>query len=101
MAAQQQKSTRTPPAEASASAPASNGAETVLSNYLSEETLAAQLGVATRTVRRWRKLRQSPPYLVISRQVYYRQAAVAEWLRSRERSFDALNGGGARRSASR
>jgi hypothetical protein len=94
--AQQLKSTT----EAATSAPAPNGTETVLSNYLTEEALAAQLGVAPRTLRRWRKRRQSPPYLVISRQVYYRHGAVEEWLRRREHDFDEAKGR-ARRSASR
>jgi hypothetical protein len=60
----------------------------LLADYLTEHQLAAELGVGLRSLRRWRALRRSPPYVVIARQVYFRRDAVAEWLRNREQGFD-------------
>lgn len=78
---------------ATANAPAPNGASPngaahVLVYYMPEEDLAEQLDIGMRTMRRWRALRQSPPYLMIGRQVLYRRDAVKEWLRKRERGFE-------------
>jgi hypothetical protein len=53
-------------------------------------------------MRRYRALRQSPPYVMIGRRVYYRRGAVEDWLRKRERDFDEPNHKGrARRSPGR
>jgi hypothetical protein len=60
----------------------------LLQGYLSEEEYAKQRGVTLRTCQRDRALRQSPPYVIIGRQVYYRLEAVREWLVKRERSND-------------
>lgn len=89
----QAKSTATIPAdegeaEATANAPAPNGASHVLADHISEEELADELHVGLRTMRRWRAMRQSPPYVVIARRVYFRRGAVEEWLRNRERGFE-------------
>ncbi len=56
----------------------------MLEGYLPENEYARQRGVSVRTCQRDRALRQSPPYVVIGRQVYYRIEAVREWLVSRE-----------------
>lgn len=56
----------------------------LLQGYLSEDEYARQRGVSLRTCQRDRALRQSPPYVVIGRQVYYRLEAVREWLIKRE-----------------
>ena len=86
---QSAKSTSSP-VEAPVGAPAPNGAVlSVLADYLSEHELAKQLGVGLRTLRRWRALRQSPPYVVVARQLYFRRSAVEDWLRKRERDFEA------------
>ena len=100
---QQAKSTATIPAEpeeaeAPANVPSPNGTSHVLADHLTEQELAADLDVGVRTVRRWRALRQSPPYVVIARRVYYRRGAVEEWLRKRERGFEEPKGR-ARRSS--
>jgi hypothetical protein len=101
MAAQQQSSTSTAsPAETGPSAPASNGIDTVLSDYVHEDVLALEMHLSPRTLRRWRKLRKGPPYLVISRQPYYRRDAVKAWLRSQEQSFE-VQGARTRHSAGR
>ena len=57
-----------------------------LEGFISEEDYAARRGVSLRTCQRDRQLRQSPPYVVIGRQVYYRIEAVRAWLLARERS---------------
>ena len=60
----------------------------LLQGYLSEEEYARQRGVSLRTCQRDRALRQSPPYVVIGRQIYYRIEAVREWLIKREQVED-------------
>jgi len=58
----------------------------LLDDLLTEQELAASLEVTVRTLRRWRALRDGPPWLRIGRQVYYRREAVLGWLRRRERA---------------
>jgi hypothetical protein len=55
-----------------------------LDGFISEEAYAARRGVSLRTCQRDRQLRQSPPYVLIGRQVYYRIEAVRDWLLARE-----------------
>ena len=57
-----------------------------LEGFIAEEDYAARRGVSLRTCQRDRQPRQSPPYVVIGRQVYYRIEAVRAWLLARERS---------------
>ena len=52
--------------------------------FISEEDYAARRGVSLRTCQRDRQLRQSPPFVVIGRRVYYRIEAVRDWLLARE-----------------
>lgn len=59
-----------------------------LEGFVSEEAYAARRGVSIRTCQRDRQLRQSPPYVVIGRQVYYRVEAVRDWLIAHEHSGD-------------
>lgn len=59
-----------------------------LEGFVSEEDYAARRGVSIRTCQRDRQLRQSPPYVVIGRRVYYRVEAVRDWLIARERTDD-------------
>jgi hypothetical protein len=59
-----------------------------LQGYISEEEYAARRGVSVRTCQRDRQLRQSPPYVLIGRQVFYRVEAIREWLVARERQDD-------------
>ncbi len=60
----------------------------VLDGFLSEKEYARQRGVTIRTCQRDRALRQSPPYVVIGRRVYYRIEAVRDWLLKLERVED-------------
>jgi hypothetical protein len=52
---------------------------------LTEDETIAEVGVrCTRTLRRWRDLRQGPPHLRIGRKIYYRRGALQQWLLARE-----------------
>lgn len=59
-----------------------------LDGFISEEDYAARRGVSLRTCQRDRQLRQSPPFVVIGRRVYYRIEAVRDWLLAREQAAD-------------
>jgi hypothetical protein len=54
----------------------------------SEAKCAKTLKRTIGTLRRWRKARKGPPFIVIERSVYYRDAAIADWLLKKEQSFD-------------
>lgn len=75
---------------------APDGASGILDGYIAEAEYAKQRGVSVRTCQRDRQLRQSPPYMVIGNQVYYRIEAIRAWLRARERDPSTL---GVRRRA--
>lgn len=57
----------------------------VLAGFISEKEYAAQRGVPVRTCERDRAMRQSPPYILMGRKVYYRIDAVRDWLLKLER----------------
>lgn len=59
-----------------------------LEGFIPEEEYAARRGVSLRTCQRDRQLRQSPPFVLIGRQVYYRIEAVRDWLIAREQAAD-------------
>ena len=52
----------------------------ILKKYLTEEELAAQLRVSTKTLKRWAIDKKGPPKTYIGRTVYYRTEAVLKWL---------------------
>jgi DNA-binding transcriptional MerR regulator len=55
--------------------------QTALSEYVTIDVLARELGVSTRTIRRWRTLRIGPPHLKCGpRRVLYKLDQVREWL---------------------
>jgi len=56
----------------------------ILSEYLTEPQLAAQLHVSTMTLKRWRALREAPPIVRLGRRILYRRDAVEKWLAGRE-----------------
>lgn len=67
----------------------------VLADYQPEDELAEDLDRCSRTLARWRAARIGPPYVVIGRRIFYRRAAVAEWLLKCERGgFEELKGRG-------
>ena len=61
------------------------GDDAILSNCLSEEQLAAELGITIRTLARWRALREGPAVTRIGRAVYYARDDVRNWLTSQRR----------------
>ena len=60
--------------------------EPLLSDYLTEDQAARELGVCTKTLRRWHALGTGPAITRLGRRVLYRRATVAAWLASRERA---------------
>jgi predicted DNA-binding transcriptional regulator AlpA len=56
----------------------------LLADYLNTEQLAAELGVATITVKRWAALKQGPPVTRIGRRIMYRRSSVQAWLVKQE-----------------
>jgi Helix-turn-helix domain len=57
----------------------------LLADYASPEQTAAELGVSTRTLARWRAKRTGPPYTLIGRKLQYRRSSMTAWLQRRER----------------
>ena len=62
-----------------------NRANILLADFLSETELSDQLDVGTRTLREWRRTGRGPPYVLISRSVFYRVEAVRSWLLAGEK----------------
>lgn len=56
----------------------------ILSEYLTVEQLAQELGVCSRTVDRWRSLGEGPPTTAVGRKRLFRREAVANWLSAKE-----------------
>lgn len=56
----------------------------ILAGYLSQETLAEQLGKTVRTLQIWRQKRQGPPWTQIGDTVLYAEESVRAWLKSLE-----------------
>lgn len=56
---------------------------------LAEKDAAQSIGQKPTTLRNWRALRRGPPNIKIGRKVYYRREALEQWLRSRERDYEA------------
>ncbi len=52
----------------------------LLSGYIPEQELAAQLGRNPRTLWRWRKLRIGPPFVMVGEVPYYSVEAARQWL---------------------
>ena len=57
----------------------------ILSDYLSDEALAAEMRVSVRTLWRWAALGEVPPSVKIGRRRFFRRAAVQDWLKAREK----------------
>jgi hypothetical protein len=52
----------------------------LLSDYLTAEQLAEQLGVTLRTLQLWRRHKTGPPCTIIARRPHYRIRSVRAWL---------------------
>lgn len=57
----------------------------VLSEWLTQAELAAEMRVSVDTLRRWGARRIGPPSIKLGMRVLYRRESVREWLRSREK----------------
>lgn len=55
-----------------------------ISDLITETDYAAQRGVSLRTVQRERAQRIGPPYIKLGRNIYYRPAAIEQWLLAQE-----------------
>jgi hypothetical protein len=62
-----------------------SGSESILSEFLTKEELAAELHRNPRTLDRWDVLGAGPPRTIIGRKVLYRRASVQKWLCALER----------------
>lgn len=56
----------------------------ILSNYISAESLAEQIGVTPRTLFRWQQKRVGPPVTQIGRKNFYKISSVEDWLKQNE-----------------
>jgi phage terminase Nu1 subunit (DNA packaging protein) len=75
--------------------------EAILSDFLTKEELASELGPKMRTLDRWDALGIGPPRTRVGRKVLYRRASVQRWLAAQEHctrgtSGDQHSGGRAR-----
>lgn len=64
--------------------PTDTDAPDLFEGYIDEHEYCRQRGVSLRTAQRDRQLRQAPPYLLVGKKVYYRIAAVREWMLRQE-----------------
>lgn len=55
-------------------------------DLLTEAEYAELRGVSTRTIKRERAARRGPPFIKLGRKVFYRRAAIDEWLRAIEQT---------------
>lgn len=56
----------------------------VLSEYITSNQLAAELGISLETLRRWESKRIGPPRVKIGSTILFRIGAVQEWLLGQE-----------------
>ena len=70
---------------------------TLLIDWISRLDLAVELGLSIDTLRRWEAQRFGPPCVRAGRKVYYRRAAVEEWLEEREQATPRRRRSGGRR----
>jgi hypothetical protein len=61
----------------------------ILSEFLTKEELATELGRNPRTLDRWELLGLGPPRTHVGRKVLYRRSSVQKWLIRQERSSAA------------
>jgi predicted DNA-binding transcriptional regulator AlpA len=61
--------------------------EAILSEFLTKQELATELGREMRTLDRWDALGIGPPRTKIGRKVFYRRSSVQKWLAAQEDSM--------------
>ena len=57
----------------------------------SEAQCAKALRRSKSTLRRWRRARKGPPFVVVGREILYRISGRAQWLLKHEQNFDDDN----------
>ena len=70
---------------------------TLMSGWISRLDLATELGLSVDTLRRWEAQRMGPPCVRAGRKVYYRRAAVEDWLEEQEQAAPRRRRAGGRR----
>ena len=70
---------------------------TLLNGWISRVDLAIELGLSVDTLRRWEAQRRGPPCMRAGRKVYYRRAAIEEWMADQEEAGSRRRRSGARR----
>ena len=70
---------------------------TLLAGWISRLNLALELGLSVDTLRRWEAQRTGPPCVRAGRKVYYRRAAVEDWLEEQELAIPRRRRAGGRR----
>jgi Helix-turn-helix domain len=76
-----------------------SNSESILSQFLTKEQLAAELQRNPRTLDRWRTLGEGPPITKLGRCVLYRRSSLQAWLRARERYEHGDNNRGEKSNA--
>jgi excisionase family DNA binding protein len=61
--------------------------EPLLSEFLTTEELAAELGLNKRTLDRWAALGMGPPRTRVGRKVLYRRTSAQKWLAAQEQTY--------------
>ncbi|WP_420801302.1 helix-turn-helix domain-containing protein [Pinisolibacter aquiterrae] len=51
---------------------------------LAEKEIAAELGVSSRTVKRWRAMPDGLPFIALGGRIFYRRSSVRSWIEGRE-----------------
>jgi hypothetical protein len=60
--------------------------ENLLTDFLTQDEVAAELNVCKRTLDRWRRLDEGPPVTKLGRRILYRRTSVQKWLAAQEQS---------------
>ena len=63
---------------------AMSNSEPILSQFLTKEELATELGRSARTLDRWAVLGIGPPRKCVGRTIFYRRMSVQRWLAAQE-----------------
>jgi hypothetical protein len=67
----------------------------LLDGYISEHDLAREISYEVRTLRKWRRDRQGPPFVLIGKSIYYPEDKFRQWLASRVQAAPQRKGKGA------
>jgi hypothetical protein len=66
--------------------------DAILSDFLTKQELACELGREMRTLDRWDALGIGPPRTRVGRTILYRRASVERWLAAQEYCAQGTNG---------